>query len=89
MEVDKTIVLHGKLATGSIHDYLFCYCPLVGILFEIRFYLGIHNFAPNLTLNCDVHCVRNGMVRSGVGKKVRNVILQTDSYIWTLRGQSE
>ncbi len=24
-----------KLATGSIHDYLFCYCPLVGILFEV------------------------------------------------------
>ncbi len=24
-----------KSATGSIHDYLFCYCPLVGILFEV------------------------------------------------------
>ncbi len=32
---DKTIVLPKKLATGSIHDYLFCYCPLVGILFEV------------------------------------------------------
>ncbi len=32
---DKTIVLPWKLATGNIHDYLFCYCPLVGILFEV------------------------------------------------------
>ncbi len=24
-----------KLATGSIHDYRFCYCPLVCILFEV------------------------------------------------------
>ncbi len=24
-----------KLATGSIHDYLFCYCPLVGTLLEV------------------------------------------------------
>ncbi len=35
VQFDKTIVLHRKLATGSIHDYLFCYCPLVGIIFEI------------------------------------------------------
>ncbi len=31
----QTIVLPRTLATGSIHDYLFCYCPLVGILFEV------------------------------------------------------
>ncbi len=31
----QTIILPRKLATGSIHDYLFCYCPLVGILFEV------------------------------------------------------
>ncbi len=35
VQFDKTIVLPRKLATGSIHDYLFCYCPLVGILFEV------------------------------------------------------
>ncbi len=34
-QFDKTIVLPRKLATGSIHDYMFCYCPLVGILFEV------------------------------------------------------
>ncbi len=28
-------VLPRKLAAGSIHDYLVCYCPLVGILFEV------------------------------------------------------
>ncbi len=32
---DKSIVLHRKFATGSIHDYLFCYCPLEGILFDV------------------------------------------------------
>ncbi len=32
---DKTIILARKLATGSIHDYLFYYCLLVDILFEV------------------------------------------------------
>ncbi len=31
----QTIVLPRKLTTGSIHDYLFYYYPLVGILFEV------------------------------------------------------
>ncbi len=31
----QTMVLPRKHATGSIHDYLFCYCPLLGILFEV------------------------------------------------------
>ncbi len=31
----QTIVLPRKLATGIIHDYLFCYYLLVGILFEV------------------------------------------------------
>ncbi len=31
----QTIVLPRKLATGSIHDYLFCYCSQVGILFTV------------------------------------------------------
>ncbi len=31
----QTIVLPRKHATGSIHDYLFCYYPLVGIVFEV------------------------------------------------------
>ncbi len=35
VQFDKTIVLPRKLATGNIHYYLFCNCPLVGILFEI------------------------------------------------------
>ncbi len=35
VQFDKTIVLPRKLAIGNIHDYLFCYCPLVGILFEV------------------------------------------------------
>ncbi len=35
VQFDETIVLPRTLATGNIHDYLFCYCPLVGILFEV------------------------------------------------------
>ncbi len=35
VQFDKTIVLPRKHATGSIHKYLFCYCPLLGILFEV------------------------------------------------------
>ncbi len=35
VQFDITIVLPRKLAIGSIYDYLFCYCPLVGILFEV------------------------------------------------------
>ncbi len=35
VQFDKTILLPRKPSTGSIHDYLFCYCPLVGILFEV------------------------------------------------------
>ncbi len=30
----QTIVLSRKHATGSTHDYFFCYYPLVAILFE-------------------------------------------------------
>ncbi len=35
VQFDKTIILHRKLATGSIYDYIFCHCPLVGILLEV------------------------------------------------------
>ncbi len=35
VQFDKTIVLPRKLATGSINDYIFCYYPPVGILFEV------------------------------------------------------
>ncbi len=31
----QTKILPRKRTTGSIHDYLFCYCPLLGILFEV------------------------------------------------------
>ncbi len=34
-QFDKTMVLPRKRATGSILDYMFRYCPLVGVLFEI------------------------------------------------------
>ncbi len=49
----KIIVLPRKLATGSIHDYQFYYCPLMCILFEIQ-RIGLVeseiNWLANLTL---------------------------------------
>ncbi len=35
IQFDKAIVLPRKLVTESVHHYYFCYCPLVGILFEV------------------------------------------------------
>ncbi len=35
VQSDVTIVVPWQLSTGSKHDYLFWYCPLVGILFEV------------------------------------------------------
>ncbi len=35
VQSDVTIVVPWQLSTGSKHDYLFCYCPLVAILFEV------------------------------------------------------
>ncbi len=35
VQTDITIVVPCQLSTGTIDDYLFCYCPLVGILFEV------------------------------------------------------
>ncbi len=35
VQSDVTIVIPWQLSTGSKHDYCFCYCPLVGILFEV------------------------------------------------------
>ncbi len=34
-ESDIIIVVPWQLPTGNKHDYLLCYCPLVGILFEV------------------------------------------------------
>ncbi len=35
VQSDITIVVSWQLTTGSIHDYIFCYCRLVGILFDV------------------------------------------------------
>ncbi len=35
VQFDKTIVSPRKCATGSIHGFISCYCPLVGILFKV------------------------------------------------------
>ncbi len=41
-----TIVVPWQLSTRSKHNYLFCYCPLVGILFEILRILSTSNRIP-------------------------------------------
>ncbi len=48
VQFDKTIVLPRNLATGRIHDYLFCNCPLEAILFEV---LRIHVWGSQLGRN--------------------------------------
>ncbi len=51
----QTIVLPRKLATGHIHDYLFCYCPLVGILSE-EHVIGNGRFVFNMfIMNKSIH----------------------------------
>ncbi len=45
VQFDKTIVLPRKLATGSIHDYIFYYCSLVGILFGVLRIVYFASFA--------------------------------------------
>ncbi len=35
VQSDVTTVVPWQLSTGSKHDYIFCYCPLVGILFQV------------------------------------------------------
>ncbi len=53
VQFDKTILLPRKLATGNIHDYLFCYCPLVCILFEVLIHFDqLHNLSDQLFQKC-------------------------------------
>ncbi len=49
----QTIILPRKPATGSTHDYLFSYCPQVGILFEVlRIGKGnVNNQTNNIKIN--------------------------------------
>ncbi len=35
VQSDITIVVPWQQSTGRKHDYRFCYCPLVGIIFEV------------------------------------------------------
>ncbi len=57
----QTIVLPRKIATGIIHDYLFCYCALVGILLEVmridyaRWWLGNESYKQVSLLSMTYH----------------------------------
>ncbi len=55
VQSDVTIVVSWQLSTGSIHDYLFCYSPLVGILFKV---LRIICFLIQRTLKVHITMVR-------------------------------
>ncbi len=44
----QIIVLSRKLTTGSIHEHLFCYCPLVGILFKVLRIILTSALSPSL-----------------------------------------
>ncbi len=44
IQSDVTVLVPWQLPTGSIHDYLYCYCLLVGIVFEVMIIDGFLNF---------------------------------------------
>ncbi len=45
VQSEVTIVVPWQLSTGSKHDYLVYYCPLVGILFEVmRIKCNVYKF---------------------------------------------
>ncbi len=46
VQSNVTIVVPCQLSIASIHDYLFCYCPLVGILFEVL-RIGVNKYLTN------------------------------------------
>ncbi len=51
-----TIVVPWQQSTGSIHDHLFCYCPLVGILFEVLRISSMSNFCKTeTTFSCNLY----------------------------------
>ncbi len=62
VQFDKTIVLP-LLVIGSIYDYLFCYCPLVGIIFEVHVLriTNVNNVTQfNLLCICDTFKLKSG-----------------------------
>ncbi len=50
VQSDVTILVPWQLSTGSKDDYLFCYCPLVGILFEVLRIAALAVFAGYLAI---------------------------------------
>ncbi len=64
VQSDVTIVVPWQLSTGSIHDYIFCCCSLVGILFEVwRINTGMDHLFSYVWLHCvfDYSTVSSGV----------------------------
>ncbi len=93
---DVTIVVPWQWSTGHIHDYLFCYCPLVDILFEpLRIALRIalrcfilynlpifvlHNIVFNV-LSDNKHCCYKKLLERWDGIQEYKYFLISDRYI--------
>ncbi len=71
----QTIVFPGKLATGSIHDYIFCYCPLVCILFEVLRIGAVSDFITS-TIHPEIYQINvAGVCGVGMVSKLSGSIL--------------
>ncbi len=57
VQSDVTIVVPWQLSTGSKYDYLFCYCPLVGILFEVLRIVWLKINLQNSTQYLSIWCI--------------------------------
>ncbi len=89
VQFDETIVLPRKLATGNIHNYLFWYCPLVGILFEVLRIVAYENYS---NINIIFFNTQNGSLQMqssmGLGRQIATPIISLCrvSQWWKLLG---
>ncbi len=61
VQSDVTIVVPWQLSTRSNHDYLFCYCPLVDILFKVlRIVIKLQ---PTVSWEANNHTSRCGWIQ--------------------------
>ncbi len=73
VQSDITIIVPWQPSTGSKHDYLFCYCPLAGILFEvlrIECYLYLY-----LSMRCRLTAAK--LTYMGVFTRWHDILYQT------------
>ncbi len=89
VQFDKTIVLSRKHATGSMHDYIFCYRPLMGILFE-KLRIKQHTnwsflFQDEMNMMCSaLHLPRSYFGTSTIQRYVHTSSNHKDNYLQQL-----